>query len=319
MRNKLALIIALSGFAAVTALGVGMAGADSAAELGGGNAVEAAPGIATEGTEVIPQCENGIDDDEDGLVDMEDPNCTEPGDPVEGPEPAEPEPAPAPSPSPTPAPTPGTPVEAAPETGPSRPSTGVQAGSSLNAAEAPKPGESPTTRVSTAAPPARGRQRRWSHRPAGDRRRAAGEAGRQWRQPRLQPGRRPHGRQPDDDLRDVRPGPDGSPQLRHRIVRDPALPAADLSGLRHRVRGAVGGPGRDQQNRDRVRHQPQRLLGRGDGLDAVPALELEDVRARRERRRPRGPIQPGRRDLRRCSLPQGRRRPPGPLQGDLRL
>ena len=138
MRNKLALIIALSGFAAVTALGVGMAGADSAGELGSGNAVEAAPGITTEGTEVIPQCENGIDDDEDGLVDMEDPNCTEPGDPVEGPEPGEPEPAPAPSPSPTPAPTPGTPVEAAPETGPSRPSTGVQAGSSLNAAEAPE-------------------------------------------------------------------------------------------------------------------------------------------------------------------------------------
>ena len=37
-------------------------------------------------------------------------------------------------------------------------------------------------------------------------------------------------------------------------------------------------------------------------------VELEDVRSRRQPRRPQGPVQPGRRDLRRRALPQGRRR-----------
>ncbi|HEX3242812.1 MAG TPA: lytic murein transglycosylase [Solirubrobacterales bacterium] len=137
MRNKLALIIALAGFAVVTALGVGMAGADSASELGGGDAVATPPSLSPEATEVVPQCENELDDDEDGLVDLEDPDCTEPGDPEEAPEATEPtEPAPAPSPSPTP----GAPVEPAPESTPSEPSSGVESGSSLNAAEAPEAG-----------------------------------------------------------------------------------------------------------------------------------------------------------------------------------
>ncbi|HEY1355634.1 MAG TPA: hypothetical protein VGF09_04900, partial [Solirubrobacterales bacterium] len=99
MRNKLALIIALAGFAVVTALGVGMAGADSAAELGSSDALGAAPALSPEAAE-IPQCENEIDDDEDGLVDMEDPDCTEPSDPEEAPEPVEQEPSPSPSPTP---------------------------------------------------------------------------------------------------------------------------------------------------------------------------------------------------------------------------
>ena len=43
MRNKLALIIALAGFAVVTALGVGLAGADSAPELGGRDAIGVTP------------------------------------------------------------------------------------------------------------------------------------------------------------------------------------------------------------------------------------------------------------------------------------
>ncbi len=136
MRNKLALIIALAGFAVVTAFGVGMAGADSAAELGGSDALGTPPAVGTETAEV-PQCENGIDDDEDGLVDMEDPDCTEPTDPEESPEPVEAEPEPEPSPSPTPAP----PAPPAPESTPAQPATGkVEAGSSLNAAEAPEAG-----------------------------------------------------------------------------------------------------------------------------------------------------------------------------------
>ncbi len=77
MRQKLALIIALAGFAVVTALGVGMAGADPSTGLGEG---QAANGLTT--TPVLPSpaaekpaCENGVDDDEDGLVDLEDPDC----------------------------------------------------------------------------------------------------------------------------------------------------------------------------------------------------------------------------------------------------
>ena len=55
------------------------------------------------------------------------------------------------------------------------------------------------------------------------------------------------------------------------------------------------------------------------GLDAVHALDLEDVRDRCERRRPPRPLQPGRRDLLRRALHQGRRRRQGRPQGPLRL
>ena len=131
--------------------------------------------------------------------------------------------------------------------------------------------------------------------------------------------RRADPRQPDDDDRALRPGADRRPQLRHRLLRDPALPAADLPGLRHRIRDPLGGPGLDQQNRDRLRHQPQRLQRRRGRLDAVPPLELGNVRARRQRRRPQRPLQPGRRDLRRGPLPEDRRRRQGPLRRDPRL
>jgi murein DD-endopeptidase MepM/ murein hydrolase activator NlpD len=128
MRHKLALTIALAGFAAITALGVGMAGADSQAELGGGQAIEAfhpAP---------KPACSNGVDDDGDGLVDLEDPGCESAADTSEGE--GEPQPAPAPedlSPAP----------EAPPAAGPggeepARPRGGVRAGTPLEAAEAPE-------------------------------------------------------------------------------------------------------------------------------------------------------------------------------------
>ena len=55
------------------------------------------------------------------------------------------------------------------------------------------------------------------------------------------------------------------------------------------------------------------------GLDAVHALDLGHVRRRRQRRRPEGPVQPGRRDLRRRALPARRGRRQGPLPRDLRL
>jgi len=77
MRQKLALIIALAGFAVITALGVGMAGADPSTGLGEGQATQ---GLSTTPSLVAPPsekpaCSNGVDDDGDGLVDLEDPGC----------------------------------------------------------------------------------------------------------------------------------------------------------------------------------------------------------------------------------------------------
>ncbi len=87
MRQKLALIIALAGFAVVTALGVGMAGADPSTGLGDS---QAASGLTT--TSALPSaqppaCANGVDDDEDGLTDLEDPDCESASDKTEEPEP----------------------------------------------------------------------------------------------------------------------------------------------------------------------------------------------------------------------------------------
>ena len=69
-----------------------------------------------------------------------------------------------------------------------------------------------------------------------------------------------HARQPD--LRAGDPGrrADRRPELLHRQVPHPAVPAADLPGRRHPVRRPLGGPRRDQRDRDRLRPQPQRLL-----------------------------------------------------------
>jgi murein DD-endopeptidase MepM/ murein hydrolase activator NlpD len=95
MRQKLALTIALAGFAVVTALGVGMAGADPATQLGTGHTANGMllptpPGVA---------CANAADDDGDGLVDLEDPDCESAADTSEAPEAAQPAPeVPAPTP-----------------------------------------------------------------------------------------------------------------------------------------------------------------------------------------------------------------------------
>jgi outer membrane biosynthesis protein TonB len=104
------------------------------------------------------------------------------------------------------------------------------------------------------------------------------------------------------------PGPHGRPQLLHRQVPDPAVPAPDLPGGRHRVRRALGGPGGDQRDRDGLRPQPERLHRRRRRVDAVPAVELEALRRRRQPRRAQGPVQPGRRHLRHRPLPEGRGR-----------
>ncbi|HYP55256.1 MAG TPA: lytic transglycosylase domain-containing protein, partial [Solirubrobacterales bacterium] len=83
MRDKLALTIALAGFAVTTAFGVGIAGASGSAGLGASQAADplstaplapAAPALA---------CANEADDDGDGLVDLADPDCESSADPEE--------------------------------------------------------------------------------------------------------------------------------------------------------------------------------------------------------------------------------------------
>jgi len=100
MRAKIAPIVVLAGFLAISAIGVGIAGADP---VGEGAAVET-PSTTTTTTTVpslqAPACANGVDDDGDGLIDVEDPDCASPGDESEAPAPASEEgqsiPAPAP-------------------------------------------------------------------------------------------------------------------------------------------------------------------------------------------------------------------------------
>ena len=53
-------------------------------------------------------------------------------------------------------------------------------------------------------------------------------------------------------------------------------------------------------------------------MQFMPA-DVEGLRRRRQQRRPDGPVQPGRRDLRRRALPEGRRRRQGHPRRDLRL
>ena len=117
------------------------------------------------------------------------------------------------------------------------------------------------------------------------------------------------------------PGPreDRRAELLHRQVPDSPVPAPDLPGRRHAVRRPLGDPRGHQRDRDRLRPQPERLLRRRAGLDAVHARHVEGLRRRRQPRRRQGPVQPGRRDLRRRALPEGRGRRHRHPQGRLRL
>ncbi|CAA9486609.1 MAG: GH23 / GH103, partial [uncultured Solirubrobacteraceae bacterium] len=114
-------------------------------------------------------------------------------------------------------------------------------------------------------------------------------------------------------------GADRRAELLHRQVPRAALPAADLPGRRHRVRHPLGGPRRDQRDRDRLRPQPQRLLRRRTRLDAVHARHVEGLRRRRQPRRSQGPVQPGGRDLRGRPLFARLRRRQRSAQGRLRV
>ena len=128
MRQKLALIIALAGFAALTALGVCMAGADPSAGLGdsqAANGLTTTPALPSPSGEV-PACSNEVDDDGDGLVDLEDPDCESPSDTTEEAE----ETAPGETKSPAES------GSEKPQEGTSAKTQGVQSGSGLSAAEA---------------------------------------------------------------------------------------------------------------------------------------------------------------------------------------
>ena len=110
MRTKIALILAFASFLAIAALGTGLAGAEP---LSDGAAVDSAATTTTAIPSLqAPACANGVDDDGDGLVDDEDPDCEDPEDTNEAPTPAPATPSPAPSESaPVPAPAPVAPEE----------------------------------------------------------------------------------------------------------------------------------------------------------------------------------------------------------------
>ena len=108
-------------------------------------------------------------------------------------------------------------------------------------------------------------------------------------------------------------------EFHHQEVPGAAVSVADLSGGGDRVRDSLGGVGGDQRDRDRLWPQPERVLGRGGGVDAVHPVDLADVWHRRQRGRPQGPVQPGRRDLRRGPVSVGGRLRGRCAPGDLCL
>jgi transglycosylase-like protein with SLT domain/peptidase M23-like protein len=125
MRIKLALIAVLASFLAASLIGSAAAGADPIAE----NApVELSPTTTAIPSLQAPACANGVDDDGDGLTDMADPDCAEPGDNSEAPEPSNGPGASPPSPvSPSTSASGSTQEEAG-----KKPSGGVHHGTTLN-------------------------------------------------------------------------------------------------------------------------------------------------------------------------------------------
>jgi murein DD-endopeptidase MepM/ murein hydrolase activator NlpD len=128
MRSKLALILALAAFLALAVVGTapaasplgsavegllpGVSGSSSGSGSGAtgsgstgtttspsqtippATSTPSLPPVTTTTTPTVPQCSDGIDNDGDGLIDMEDPDCTSPSDELEGLEPPGSTPAP---------------------------------------------------------------------------------------------------------------------------------------------------------------------------------------------------------------------------------
>src|ERR1700710_119562 len=119
MRNKLALTMALASFGVFTALGVGFAGAEDVTTTEAFEAVAPLSTTPAEPTVAPLACSNELDDDNDGLVDSKDPDCTSPADTSEE----------------TEKPSTGTSIEAqpAPPSAPTPPpSSGVEAGTTID-------------------------------------------------------------------------------------------------------------------------------------------------------------------------------------------
>src|SRR5215469_462582 len=88
MRTKFALIAAIASFLLVAAVGTALAGAETTGPSGPSGPtgpVESTPGTTLTPPPPAPACSNGVDDDGDGLVDMEDPDCESPEDTTEEP------------------------------------------------------------------------------------------------------------------------------------------------------------------------------------------------------------------------------------------
>jgi hypothetical protein len=81
MRTKIATVVVLASFLALSALGAGIAGADP---LGANATVDPSAAASPTPTAIpaltAPACANGVDDDGDGLTDLEDPGCESPAD-----------------------------------------------------------------------------------------------------------------------------------------------------------------------------------------------------------------------------------------------
>ncbi len=135
MRVKIATLIVLASLLAIAAIGASGAGADPVGEaspLGGPAEELGGPWQKVPPALTAPACANGLDDDGDGLVDMADPDCTEPSDTSEAPESSAggaPATTPAPGEATTPAPSAG--PEAGKETGGGPAGNGFEQGTTI--------------------------------------------------------------------------------------------------------------------------------------------------------------------------------------------
>ena len=291
MRDKLALIIALASFGLVTALGVGFAGADellTTEAMAPPTSTATATTEASTATTAAPQCSNGLDDDEDGLTDAEDPDCESPTDPSEEAEAAG-----------------ETSTNESVEAPPSAGTTTAKQGGGFKTGESIDGGGTKVHRNDNlggaggghagggvTAPPATGGVQLHSK---------SGDGGSQYAG-----GGTPTTGNPTTTIAPFGPAPIGVPNFVIDSFEIPPflLPIYQACGTEYGIPWEVlASINRIETG---VRHQPGPLHRRRARLDAVPALELGDVRRRRQRRRPEGPLQPGRRDLRRRPLPEGR-------------
>ena len=125
---------------------------------------------------------------------------------------------------------------------------------------------------------------------------------------------------PTTSARRPRGGPDRRPELLHREVPHPALPAP-RSTRPPASSTACGGRSWRRSTRSRPTTgatSTSRAPARSGGCSSCPS-SWKAVRRRRQRGRPQGPLQPGRRDLRRRALPARRQRRRGPAPRDVRL